>query len=321
MIRVGIIGAAGYTGGELLRLLLNHPEVKIVFAQSTSHSGMGVWTVHQDLVGDTDLIFSAGCPVCDVDVVFLCGGHGTARDTVSSFPDEYKGAIIDLGNDFRPGQNTEDFIYGLNDLYAHDIATARHIANPGCFATAIQLAVLPLAKADCLNEIHVTAVTGSTGAGQKLQETSHFSWRDNNLSVYKAFSHQHLAEISETLASLAPSWNGKINFIPVRGDFPRGILASVYMDCPMDEESLNCLYHEFYKDSPFVVVVDSNPDLKMVTGTNKAVLYVRKYGSKVHVVSALDNLLKGASGQAVENMNIMFGLPRQTGLKLKANRF
>lgn len=321
MVKAGIIGAAGYTGGELLRILVNHPEVAIVFAQSTSQAGKPVWSVHEDLVGESDIIFSGNAPVCDADVVFLCGGHGTAKDTVASFPKEFSGAIIDLSNDYRLEENAEDFVYGLTDAFKDKIKTAKHIANPGCFATAIQLAVLPVAAADMLSEIHVTAVTGSTGAGQKLQATTHFSWRDNNMSIYKAFTHQHLGEISQTLRKLAPSWDGSINFVPVRGDYPRGIMASVYFDCEMSEEEAVALYKTYYSPSRFVTVVDSNPDLKMVVGTNKAVVYVRKYGRKLHIISMIDNLLKGASGQAVENMNIMFGLPQDAGLKLKANRF
>ncbi|MCQ2177334.1 MAG: N-acetyl-gamma-glutamyl-phosphate reductase [Bacteroidales bacterium] len=321
MVRAGIIGAAGYTGGELIRLLLNHPDVELVFAQSESHAGEPLYKAHQDLVGETDMLFSAGAPVMDVDVVFLCGGHGKSKDMIASFPEGYGGAIIDMANDFRLSADAGDFVYGLNDAFSDRIRGARHLANPGCFATAIQLALLPAARADRLAAVHVTAITGSTGAGQKLQETSHFSVRDNNLSVYKAFTHQHLGEIRETLSSLAPSWNGEINFVPVRGDFTRGIMASVYFDTDMTEDECIALYKDFYASSPFVTVVDSNPELKMVVNTNKAVVYPRKYGSKLHIVSMIDNLLKGAVGQAVENMNLMFGLPRTAGLKLKASRF
>ena len=256
-----------------------------------------------------------------VDVVFLCGGHGKSKDTVASFPKEFSGAIIDLSNDYRLEADAEDFVYGLTDAFIDKVKSARHIANPGCFATAIQLSLLPLAAADKLSEVHVTAVTGSTGAGQKLQETTQFTWRANNMSVYKAFTHQHLGEISETFHRLAPSWNGRINFVPVRGDYPRGIMASVYMDCDWDEDALTTLYKEYYASSRFVTVVDANPDLKMVVNTNKAVVYVRKYGDKVHIISMIDNLLKGASGQAVENMNIMFGFPQDAGLRLKASKF
>ncbi|MCR4863818.1 MAG: N-acetyl-gamma-glutamyl-phosphate reductase [Bacteroidales bacterium] len=321
MVKAGIIGAAGYTGGELIRVLLGHPDVQIVFAQSTSHAGEPLWKAHSDLVGETDIKFSADAPVMDVDVVLLCGGHGNSKDTVASFPAGYKGAIIDLANDFRLKADAGDFVYGLTDAFKDRIQKARHIANPGCFATSIQLAVLPLAAIDKLGEVHVTAITGSTGAGQKLQETGHFSWRTNNISIYKAFTHQHLAEIKETLFSFSPDWCGKINFVPVRGDFARGIMASVYTECDLTEEEVVKLYKDFYAKSPFVTVVDSNPDLKMVVNTNKAILYVRKYGDKLHIISMIDNLLKGASGQAVENMNIIFGLPQDAGLRLKASKF
>ena len=321
MVKAGIIGAAGYTGGELIRVLLGHPDVQIVFAQSTSHAGEPLWKAHSDLVGETDIKFSADAPVMDVDVVFLCGGHGNSKDTVASFPAGYKGAIIDLANDFRLKADAGDFVYGLTDAFKDRIQKARHIANPGCFATSIQLAVLPLAAIDKLGEVHVTAITGSTGAGQKLQETGHFSWRTNNISIYKAFTHQHLAEIKETLFSFSPDWCGKINFVPVRGDFARGIMASVYTECDLTEEEAVKLYKDFYAKSPFVTVVDSNPDLKMVVNTNKAILYVRKSGDKLPIISMIDNLLKGASGQAVENMNIIFGLPQDAGLRLKASKF
>lgn len=324
LIRVGIVGAAGYTAGELLRILLNHPNVKIVFAQSASHAGEPVWTAHPDLVGDTDLLFCAesfeGCGK-DVDAVFLCGGHGKSAAALATFPQGWDGVVIDLGNDFRLAADAGDFVYGLNDVFLEKVYAAKHIANPGCFATAIQLSTVPFAAAGCLGEVHVTAITGSTGAGVKPGETTHFSWRDNNISVYKAFSHQHLDEIKETLWTLCPTWNGKINFVPVRGDFPRGIFASVYMDCDMTEDEAVTLFKNYYKDSAFVKVIDGNPDLKMVVNTNKAVINVRKYGDKVHVITVIDNLLKGASGQAVENMNIIFGLDRDCGLRLKASKF
>ena len=319
-IRVGIIGAAGYTAGELLRILINHPATEIAFAQSSSNAGSPIWQVHHDLVGETDLVFCADIEAETTDVVFLCTGHGKAKETVKALGD-YKGCIIDLSNDYRLKADAEDFIYGLPEAFRSRIKEARHIANPGCFATSIQLALLPLAQKDCLSEIHITGITGSTGAGQKPQETTHFSWRTDNVSIYKAFTHQHLGEICETLHSLAPSWEGEINFVPVRGDFARGIMASVYLDCPLDEEQAQQLYKDYYKNETFVCVTDKNPDLKMVVGTNKNVLYVRKYGKKLHVISIIDNLCKGASGQAVQNMNIMFGLEETMGLKFKANRF
>ncbi len=319
MIKVGIIGAAGYTAGELMRILLNHPEVEIVFAHSESNAGNPVWKVHQDLIGDTDLCFTDG--MSGSDVVFLCAGHGKSKQMVREKLADYKGKIIDLSNDYRLAADAEGFVYGLPEAFRNNIIGARCVANPGCFATSIQLALLPLAKADKLAEIHITGVTGSTGAGQKPQETTHFSWRANNMSVYKAFTHQHLGEICETLHTLAPSWNGDINFVPVRGDFPRGIMASVYLDCDLTEEEAQNLYAKYYRDEPFVHVVDTNPDMKMVVGTNKCVIYVRKYGRKLHVISMIDNLTKGASGQATQNMNLLFGLDETTGLHLKANRF
>jgi len=321
MINVGIIGGAGYTAGELIRILLGHPSARIAFVQSSSHSGDPVWKVHQDLVGETDLVFCGEAPMETADVLFLCSGHGKSKGFVDSLPAGFKGAIIDLSNDFRLKADAGDFVYGLPEAFRNQIKCSRHIANPGCFATSIELALLPLAKADKLGEIHVTGITGSTGAGQKPSETTHFSWRVGNMSVYKPFTHQHLGEINETLKSLAPSYGGDLSFVPIRGDFARGILASVYMDTDMGEEEARQLYEDYYKEEPFVTVVDFNPDLKMVTGTNKSVLYVRKYGRKLHIVSIIDNLAKGASGQAVENMNLIFGLPETTGLKLKAARF
>lgn len=320
-IRVGIIGAGGYTAGELLRILVNHPAVRIVFARSASHAGEPVWTAHADLLGETDLTFCAEAPAGQADILFLCSGHGKSRDFVHSLAGDYAGAIIDLGSDFRLHEDAEDFVYGLPEAFRDRIRTARHIANPGCFATCIQLALLPMAEADRLPEIHVTGITGSTGAGQALSETTHFSWRSDNLSVYKAFSHQHLGEIGETLHALAPSWGGSLNFVPVRGGFARGILSSVYFDCSLSEEEAVALYKERYRDEPFVHVTDTNPDMKMVVNTNKCVLHVRKHGNKLHVVSVIDNLVKGASGQAVQNMNLLSGLPEDTGLRLKGTRF
>ena len=320
-IKVGIVGAAGYTAGELLRILVNHPYAEIVFAQSASHAGEPVWSAHADLLGETELKFCQEAEVKLPDVIFICSGHGKAKPFVASLPDSYNGAIIDLGNDYRLAADAEDFVYGLPEAFKDKIVKAKHIANPGCFATSIQLALLPMAKADKLPEIHVTGITGSTGAGQSPSETTHFSWRTDNLSVYKAFTHQHLAEINETLSALAPSYSGAINFVPVRGDFARGILASVYFDCDLPEEEAVALYKDYYKEEPFVHVIDGNPDVKMVVNTNKCVLGVRKHGRKLHVISVIDNLVKGASGQAVQNMNLVFGLPEDTGLHLKATRF
>lgn len=320
-IKVGIIGAAGYTAGELLRILINHPFVDVAFAHSSSQAGLPVWSSHQDLIGETGLVFSGEAPVKEADVLFLCSGHGKSKSFMASLPQDYMGAVIDLSNDFRLAADAEDFIYGLPEAFRQDIKKAKHIANPGCFATAIQLALLPLAAADILEEVHVTGITGSTGAGQKPSETTHFSWRCNNVSVYKAFSHQHLGEIKETLSKLAPSFCGEVNFVPVRGDFARGIMASVHLDSLLSEEQATRLYKEYYEKEPFVELVDFNPDLKMVVGTNKCVVYVKKYGRKLHIISMIDNLVKGASGQAVENMNLIFGLPETSGLKLRALRF
>lgn len=321
MIQVGIIGAAGYTAGELMRILINHPCANILFAQSTSHAGEPVWKAHHDLIGETSLLFSADAPVNAVDVIFLCMGHGKSKAYVEQLPSDFDGKIIDLSNDYRLTKDAEDFVYGLPEAFRADIKKAKHIANPGCFATSIQLALLPMAKADKLGEVHVTGITGSTGAGQKPSETTHFSWRDNNMSVYKSFTHQHLSEINETLSKLGPSYGGELNFVPVRGNYSRGIMASVYFDCDTSEEEAVELYKAYYKDEPFVNIVDFNPDLKMVVNTNKCVLYIKKYGKKLHVISMIDNLVKGASGQAVENMNLIFGLPENTGLNLKPSGF
>lgn len=320
-IRVGIVGAAGYTAGELMRILKGHPDVEITFAQSGSNAGNPVWQVHQDLVGETDMLFCEDADLDNADVIFLCSGHGKSKTYVHSLPETYTGKIIDLSNDFRLASDAEDFVYGLPEAFKADIVKASHIANPGCFATAMQLALLPLADADRLAEIHVTGITGSTGAGQKPSETTHFSWRADNLSVYKPFTHQHLGEVGETLHRLAPSFGGELNFIPIRGCFSRGILISAYMKTEMPENETVSLYVDYYAGAPFVNVIDMNPDVKMVTNTNKCVLNVKKYGDRLHIISVIDNLVKGASGQAVQNMNLMFGLSETAGLNLKGNRF
>lgn len=320
-IRVGIVGAAGYTAGELMRILKGHPDAEITFAQSGSNAGNPVWQVHQDLVGETDMLFCEDADLDNADVIFLCSGHGKSKSYVNSLPGTYTGKIIDLSNDFRLASDAEDFVYGLPEAFKADIVKASHIANPGCFATAMQLALLPLADADRLTEIHVTGITGSTGAGQKPSETTHFSWRADNLSVYKPFTHQHLGEVGETLHRLAPSFGGELDFIPIRGCFSRGILISAYMKTEMPENEAVILYEDYYADAPFVNVIDMNPDVKMVTNTNKCVVNVKKYGDKLHIISVIDNLVKGASGQAVQNMNLMFGLPETAGLNLKGNRF
>ena len=321
MIRAGIIGAAGYTAGELIRLLLNHPGARLVAAESASHAGQPLSAAHPDLLGETDLHFTDALDPAETDVIFLCSGHGRSKAAFHALPADYPGAVIDLSNDFRLAADAEGFVYGLPEAYKHLIVKAKHIANPGCFATAIQLALLPLATADLLGEVHVTAITGSTGAGATPGPTTHFSNRADNVSVYKAFTHQHLGEILQTLGDLAPSFGGELNFVPVRGCFTRGIFASVYLDCPWTEEEAKAAYQAYYRDAPFVSVTEGDPDLKMVVNTNKCVLQVLKHGRKLHIVSVIDNLLKGASGQAVQNMNLVFGLPETAGLKLKASRF
>lgn len=320
-IRVGIVGAAGYTAGELMRILKGHPDAEITFAQSGSNAGNPVWQVHQDLVGETDMLFCEDADLDNADVIFLCSGHGKSKSYVHSLSGTYTGKIIDLSNDFRLASDAEDFVYGLPEAFKTDVVKASHVANPGCFATAMQLALLPLADADRLTEIHVTGITGSTGAGQKPSETTHFSWRTDNLSVYKPFTHQHLGEVGETLHRLAPSFGGELDFIPIRGCFSRGILISAYMKTEMPENEAVSLYRDYYADAPFVNVIAMNPDVKMVTNTNKCVVNVKKYGDRLHIISVIDNLVKGASGQAVQNMNLMFGLPETAGLNLKGNRF
>jgi len=320
MIKVGIIGGAGYTAGELVRILLHHPKAHIAFIQSTSQAGLPISDIHTDLVGDTALTFVSGTDY-SVDVLFLCMGHGRSLEFVNAIPQSYKGKLIDLSHDFRLKNKAAGFIYGLPELNKNAISKADKIANPGCFATAIQLALLPLAKANQLAEIHVHAITGSTGAGQAASETTHFSWRNNNTSVYKAFEHQHLNEIGESLVQLQNDYSDAINFIPIRGNHPRGILASIYLDSTLTEQEALKLYQNYYADQPFTIVINKNPDLKQVTNTNKALVYIRKHGTKLHIISVIDNLLKGASGQAVQNMNLLFGLDEAEGLLLKSVAF
>ena len=324
-IKAGIIGGAGYTGGELLRILINHPNVAIDFIHSNSNAGNFISEVHTDLLGDTDLKFTDKISQ-NIDVLFLCVGHGDARkflDT-NSINDNIK--IIDLSQDFRLKHNSTSsnklFTYGLPELNKTAIKTAQNIANPGCFATCLQLALLPLAKAGLLkSEVHISATTGSTGAGQKPGETTHFSWRNNNLSVYKAFEHQHLNEIGESLIQLQTSFNKDINFIPYRGDFARGIMATSYIECDLSLEEAEKLYQDFYAEHPFTHISKASIDLKQVVNTNKCLVHLEKHGNKLMILSIIDNLLKGASGQAVQNMNLMFGLEETSGLKLKAIGF
>nr|WP_294899860.1 N-acetyl-gamma-glutamyl-phosphate reductase [uncultured Pedobacter sp.] len=338
-IKVGIVGGAGYTGGELLRILVNHPNVDIAFVHSNSNAGNLISDVHTDLFGDTDLKFTNELSQ-DIDVLFLCVGHGDARKFLEANKFENRIKIIDLSQDFRLKNSSELkaesiksdeqlstfnsrlFTYGLPELNKEKIKSATNIANPGCFATCLQLGLLPLAKAGLLkSEVHISATTGSTGAGQKPGATTHFSWRNNNLSVYKAFEHQHLNEIGESLLQLQPNFAHSINFIPYRGAFPRGIIASIYTDCDLSLAEAEKLYQDFYADAPFTHVSKANIDLKQVVNTNKCLIHLEKHGNKLLILSITDNLLKGASGQAVQNMNLMFGLDEKAGLRLKASFF
>ena len=329
-IRVAIAGGTGYTGGELFRILLNHPDVEIVSATTTSSEGTKVTSIHRDLIGETDLCF--GNDLNNPDVIFLCLGHGISRQFVDTHDISPECRIIDLGNDFRlDGQYSgRNFIYGLCESAREDIKKAHDVANPGCFATAIQLALLPLASNGLLHdEIHVTAITGSTGAGKKPGETTHFSYRSDNISIYKNFTHQHLAEIKQNITSvLSPSlkdsgYSPVVNFVPLRGDFTRGIFASVYTRAVegMTEDDYRKLYEEYYQSSPFVFHSLENISMKEVVNTNKSLVHVELHNGYVHIASAIDNLIKGAAGQAVQNMNLMFGLPEDTGLRLKPSAF
>ncbi|MDE6649918.1 MAG: N-acetyl-gamma-glutamyl-phosphate reductase [Muribaculaceae bacterium] len=322
MKKIGIIGGAGYTAGELLRLLINHPEVSIEFVHSTSNAGKPITDVHQGLLGETDIVFSDAHPLEDIDILFLCSAHGQSKKfwEENERPGSLK--VIDLAQDFRDESN--GYVYGLPELQLEKIANADSIANPGCFATALQLSLLPLAKAHLLpehGEINITALTGSTGAGVKPGATTHFSWRNDNISVYKPFTHQHLIEINASLNKLQPDHSAAINFVPMRGDFARGIFAVTTLDCPLTEDEVSALYSNFYKDAPFTIVSGKPIDLKQAVNTNKAILHVEKHGNKVLVTCAIDNLLKGASGQAVQNMNIMLGMDQRTGLHLKPSAF
>ncbi|MBO4673766.1 MAG: N-acetyl-gamma-glutamyl-phosphate reductase [Bacteroidaceae bacterium] len=338
MVKVGILGAAGYTGGELIRLLINHPQAEIVFANSESNAGNKVYDVHEGLMGDTELEFTSEMPFDQVDVVFFCFGHGKSEAFLKehSIPANVK--IIDMAQDFRI-KGDHDYVYGLPETHKEEITKCQHLANPGCFATCIQLGLLPLAKAGLLTkDIAVNAITGSTGAGQKPSATTHFSWRDNNFSVYKLFTHQHLHEICQTLNELKPAEAPHVvdtldegyeaegitvDFIPYRGDFPRGIFCTEVVtlsEAPKGEEIV-ALYKDFYKDAAFTHYSDKALDLKQVVNTNKALVHVEVFGRKVVITSMIDNLLKGAVGQAVQNMNIMFGLDEKAGLNLKASAF
>ena len=339
MVKVGILGAAGYTGGELLRILINHPSVEIVFANSESNAGNRVADVHEGLLGDTELCFTDQMPFDKVDVIFFCFGHGKSEAFLKEHDIPSNVKIIDLAQDFRI-KGDHDYVYGLPEIHREAIMNCQHLANPGCFATCIQEGLLPLAKAGLLtSDISVNAITGSTGAGQKPGATTHFSWRNDNMSVYKLFTHQHLHEICQTLNELRPKESTPrvidtldegyaadgitVDFIPYRGDFARGIFCTevVKLSKPMDKDEVVALYKDFYKDAAFTHYSDVAPDLKQVVGTNKALVHVDVFGRNVVVTSIIDNLLKGAVGQAVQNMNLMFGLDEKCGLNLKAIAF
>lgn len=321
MIKTAIIGGAGYTAGELIRILLQHPQAALTAVHSRSHAGEPVYTAHPDLEGDTGLLFTQELPA-DTDVVFLCSGHGRTRQILEAGLIPAGAKIIDLSNEFRLKETTHDYVYGLPELNKAQIKKADRIANPGCFASIIELSLLPLASAGLLqSDIHATAVTGSTGAGQNPTATSHFSWRNNNISVYKAFTHQHLDEIKQSLQQLQPGFDQPLNLIPMRGTFTRGILSAVYVKADLSVEEAKQLYDEFYKEAPFTLITDSNPDVKRVSNTNKALLHLQKEGGNLLIIGVLDNLLKGASGQAVQSMNLMFGLDETAGLNLKSVAF
>lgn len=321
MIKTAIIGGAGYTAGELIRILIGHPEANIVHVQSNSHAGQPLHHAHADLEGLTDLIFSSEWPE-EADVVFLCSGHGRSHSLLPELRKHTVAKIIDLSADFRIDSDDHDFVYGLPELQRDAIREATHLANPGCFATCIQLSLLPAAAEGLLTDtVHVTAITGSTGAGQSFSATSHFSWRSNNASVYKPLRHQHVEEITQSLSRLQPDFHNEVLFVPMRGAFTRGILSQLYTPYSGSEEDLLNCYRSYYEEHPFVVISDREPDLKKVLNTNRAFLHVSVEKGYMMVSGVIDNLLKGASGQAVQNMNLMFGLEETTGLQLKSGAF
>jgi len=321
MIKIGILGAAGYTGGELIRLLLNHPEAEIVFANSESNAGNLVSDVHEGLTGDTDLRFTDQMPFEQVDAVFFCFGHGKSEQFLKEHTIPENVRIIDLAQDFRIKGN-HDYVYGLPEINRAEIQQARHVANPGCFATCIQVALLPAAHLNLLKEdVAVNAITGSTGAGQKPAATTHFSWRTGNLSIYKAFSHQHIAEIRQSLQQVQGYLDASIDFIPYRGDFARGIFCTAVIKTKAPADDIIDAYKDFYRDAAFTHYSDKAIDLKQVVNTNKALVHIDSFDGKILVTSVIDNLLKGAVGQAVQNMNLMFGIDETSGLKLKASAF
>ncbi len=331
-IKAAIAGGAGYTGGELLRLLLIHPNVQLVSVLSTTQTGQPLWAAHRDLLGDTAMTFDSKLPKTEIDVLFLCLGHGASQKFLAENDLSLVKHIVDLSQDFRHRKNSvcngRSFLYALPEaypnaaVYAGALREAGNAANPGCFATAIQLALLPLASAGFLKQdVHVHGITGATGAGAKPTETGHFAYRDNNISVYKAFEHQHLTEIKETLGTLAGSTLPPIYFVPLRGDFTRGILTSAYTPVDLTEEAAVALYEKYYAEHPFVHVVPGAISLKEAVNTNKGLVHAEKHGNMLHITSAIDNLLKGASGTAVQNMNILMGLDQTTGLKLKPTAY
>ncbi len=324
MIQAGIIGGAGYTAGELLRILINHPEVEIAFVNSQSNAGNPVSSVHSGLIGDTDLIFTDALPLQKADVLFLCTAHGDSRKFMEAHAAEIPAStrIIDLAQDYRLPSPGNDFIYGLPEWQRARISGARHVANPGCFATCIQLALLPAFHAGIIRgDVHINGITGSTGAGVKPSATTHYSWRNDNISIYKVFKHQHLLEINETCHRLDSHYDGRLLFVPQRGCFARGIFVTAYATCSSPLEEIQKLYNSYYEKARFTHVVPTPPDMKQVVGTNKALVYIDKFEDQLLMVSCIDNLLKGASGQAVQNLNLMFGLPEDMGLRLKPAGF
>lgn len=322
MIKVGIIGGAGYTAGELIRILLNHPDAEIIFVNSTSNAGNKLCSVHAGLIGETDMSFTDEMPLDSIDVLFFCTAHGDTRKFLEShvLPEDLK--VIDMSMDYRIEDEGNKFVYGLPELNRRIICQSQYVANPGCFATAIELAILPLARNLMLNDdIYVNAITGSTGAGVKPSATTHFSWRTDNISIYKPFEHQHLPEILQSVKHLQSSFDSKITFIPYRGGFPRGIFATVIVKNAVDIDELYKIYREYYETDSFVHVVDEEIDLKQVLNTNKCLIHLEKHDDQLLIVSCIDNLLKGASGTAVHNMNLLFNLKETTGLMLKPSGF
>ena len=322
MIKVGIIGGAGYTAGELIRLLLNHPDVDLVFVNSTSNAGNPLTAVHEGLYGETDMRFTDAMPFDAIDVLFFCTAHGDTRKFMETHELPENLRIIDLSMDYRLKADNHDFVYGLPELNRRAICHCKHVANPGCFATAIQLALLPLAKQLMLNDdIMVNAITGSTGAGVKPSATGHFSWRNDNISIYKPFEHQHVPEIKQSLQQLQHSFHSEIDFIPYRGNFSRGIFCTAVVKNKVGLDELKRIYREYYAEDSFVFVIDEPIDLKQVVNTNKCLIHLEKHGDKLLIVSCIDNLVKGASGTAVHNMNLLFNLEETVGLKLKPSAF